>query len=171
MSEILMAAQRGSLEQIGLAISSGSSLADVNCDGETALALAAKHGHSQCVEALATARGVKVVDRWGRTPLMLAAIGGHLDCVRFLLGKMEHEDVCAKDFDGRSALMLSARHGRAECAGELLHKSRLQDCDLRGLNALEIAKKLGHAQIVEILKDGAPNVGKSDAFLASVFGR
>lgn len=147
ISDLLIAAERGALDKIVAAMGRGASLAEANADGETALALAAKHGHSACVQALATARGVKVVDRWGRTPLMLAAIGGHLECLEVILAKMEPASALAKDFDGRSALMLAARHGHLMCAQALAPHSRASDCDLRGLDALAIARKLGHSEV------------------------
>ena len=68
----------------------GANVDAVNDDGQTALMLAAEHGHTVIVNALAGTHGANVnavnavnaVNRGGMTALMLAAEHGHTDTER-----------------------------------------------------------------------------------------
>jgi hypothetical protein len=78
---------------------------------ESALGLAAHHGHAKLVQAL-IAQHVPLNDRadWGWTPLMRAAMTGHLDALNLLLSA--GADKSLKDEDGLTALDHARKKGQ-----------------------------------------------------------
>lgn len=74
--------------------------------GETAMMLAALHGHLDSVRLL---RGLGAeVNRTGWTPLHYAATNGHVEVVRYLLD--EHAYIDAQSPNRTTPLMMAARH-------------------------------------------------------------
>lgn len=87
-----------------------SSVADQ--DGQTALLLAAAHGHESVVEVLAAeSSSVNRGDGSGRTPLAAAAAAGHIAAVSALVRAAAGVNLDAQDEDGCSALHLAALRG------------------------------------------------------------
>eukprot|EP01047_Picozoa_sp_COSAG01_P053119 COSAG01_NODE_5657_length_4114_cov_58.182565_4_plen_170_part_00 len=82
-------------------------------DGQTALLLAAAHGHESVVEVLAAeSSSVNRGDGSGRTPLAAAAAAGHIAAVSALFRAAAGElNLDAQDEDGCSALHLAALRG------------------------------------------------------------
>ena len=104
-------------------------------------------------------RGADVdsLDRYGQTALMVAARIGHLEAVRVLVDAAAHLDHTAKY--GLSALMLATLNDREAIARLLVDAGA--DTQIRGSGApgfadktaLDLAKDLGGAAIVELLSD------------------
>ena len=68
-----------------LVVDMGASVNAGNCDGRTALHLAAAEGHHEVVKFLLKCRAdVNAQDRWGGTPLQDATRGGHRRVARLL---------------------------------------------------------------------------------------
>jgi len=120
-------------------------------DGWTALMLAARAGHAQCLELLLRA-GANVdhekSDGW--TALMFAANAGYTQCLALLLS--EGASVDHADSDGWTALMLAARAGHAQCLELLLSKgANVNHAKPNGSTALMMAAQGGHAQCLALL--------------------
>lgn len=92
-----------------------------NCDGTTALQLAAVHGHVECVRMLATWHAVDHLDHAdnrGATALSCAIREGHASVVRALVDhRASAENV---DAEGHTVLMLACMQGSGEIASTLL---------------------------------------------------
>ena len=68
-------------------------IADGNADGNTAMHLAAAHGHVHCMgQFLAAHVDINAQTRSGDTPPMMAAHGGHLACVAAI--HVQRKDGC-----------------------------------------------------------------------------
>jgi len=91
---VLVAADRGRLNQTMALLDKGASVNAANSDGGTLLHLAANHGHDELTEALIV-RGANVnaQDKQGNTPLHLAAIGDHDKTVRKLIAGGAKSDI------------------------------------------------------------------------------
>ncbi|RPH65482.1 MAG: ankyrin repeat domain-containing protein [Burkholderiales bacterium] len=89
-----------------LATLAGTRVDAPNRLGETALMLAALHGHLDSVKLLA-GRGAEV-NRSGWTPLHYAATNGHAEVVRYLLE--QHAYIDAQSPNRTTPLMMAARH-------------------------------------------------------------
>ncbi|GAQ85260.1 hypothetical protein KFL_002260160 [Klebsormidium nitens] len=95
-------------------------------DGDTALHLAALHGHAQCVEVLLS-KGASVLarDEDGAVPLHDAAASGFTDCVTLLLNAAEQQGCIeellkASDIDGDTPLHHAARGNHVAVVEQLL---------------------------------------------------
>lgn len=84
--------------------------------GETALMLAALHGHAGSVKLLIR-RGAEV-NRPGWAPLHYAASSGHADVVAYLLE--QHAYIDAQSPNRTTPLMMAARHGHREVVRQLV---------------------------------------------------
>jgi len=93
-----------------LATLTGTRVDAPNRLGETAMMLAALHGHLDSVKLLFE-RGAEV-NRSGWTPLHYAATNGHAETVRFLLER--HAYIDAQSPNRTTPLMMAARHKRPD---------------------------------------------------------
>ena len=119
---LLDAAADGKPEYVGALLKAGIPVDVTDEQGLSALLLAAKHGHSHCIEVICKegtrqAGGIDVdaIDEQGRGALLLAAKHGYHDCVRALC----HEGVGVTNEQNRGALLLAAKHGYWDCVQEL----------------------------------------------------
>ena len=146
----------------------------INKDGKTALIFAASKGNSTLVQLLAPYEA-SMSDARNYTGLMYAAMNGHPEVCKILLGA-EHGSC---DKDGRTALMIAATYNRAECCEvlapvegnrkgsffssalkiaarkghiESLRKILPYEGETYGLEALDVALREGHKEIVEELQ-------------------
>lgn len=87
---------------------------------QIALMIAAKGGHSECMQQLlAHMPAWQVsVDKEGSKALMIASLHGHAECMEALLAP--DVQIWADDFNGKTALMHAACHGGARCVALLL---------------------------------------------------
>jgi hypothetical protein len=123
----------------------------------TALALASRHGHAECVRLLldgGARKEAKAED--GSTALIHATNKGHTDCVRLLVdGGADKE---AKNAEGLTALMCAACESRVDCARLLLDRGANKEVRAHnGLTALMIATFQGHVDCVRLLLVGGAN--------------
>jgi len=111
----------------------------------TALMYAAKYGHLECVEFLAS-HEAGVCACHGKTALMHAAENGHLGCVECLV---RHE-AGIQDDDDKTALMYAAENGHLDCVMCLALQERSMKC-CQGKTALVYAAENGHFKCVKYL--------------------
>ena len=126
-----------------------------DCMGQTALALAAKHG---CARALATLAswpnaGLNATDVISMTPLHWAVLGGHTACVHVLLGARARTRTCNVG-TGNTALMHAAELGHTGIVRLLLRarcNANATNCQKRA--ALHVAAERGHVDVITQLLD------------------
>lgn len=146
----------------------------INKDGKTALIFAASKGNATLVQLLAPYEA-SMSDARNYTGLMYAAMNGHPEVCKILLGA-EHGSC---DKDGRTALMIAATYNRSECCEvlapvegnrkgsffssalkiaarkghiESLRKILPYEGETYGLEALDVALREGHSEIVDELQ-------------------
>ncbi|XP_044735383.1 ankyrin repeat domain-containing protein 50 isoform X2 [Chrysoperla carnea] len=130
--------------------------------GQTALNVAASHGHTEVVQILLTAGAdVNHADADGWTALRAAAWGGHVEVVEALL---KHGcSVDCIDADHRTALRAAAWSGHEEIVKLLIqHGADVNKTDLEGRTALIAAAYMGHSEIVEHLLDSGASIDHAD---------
>ncbi|CAJ1353959.1 unnamed protein product [Effrenium voratum] len=139
------AAERGRLEVLRIFIDRLPSLDFLNNRGETPLHYAARGGHMACVVALLHDAGRQAscdagaIDSNGWNLLMHACVSGHLDLVNLLLQNREgqHPDLAFTPLDVNHA-------------------------DLGGVNALCVAAREGHWQLLPSLVLSGSNTAAKD---------
>jgi ankyrin repeat protein len=121
-------------------------------DQSLALHKAAKAGKAEEVRRLLNAGSdVEARDGAGMTPLYLAASEGHQEVVELLLNHGAY--VNARDAVlGASPLQRAATFGHAEVVRVLLERGADVNFGSSGESALQLAKKRGFSQVVEILR-------------------
>jgi ankyrin repeat protein len=136
-----------------------------NCDGSTALHLAAYNGHSECIRFFLTEAKCDINAKLeGFTALHLAARNRHTESVRLLLAD-EKCDINAKKDDECIALHLAARYGYPEWAARLIAEKK---CDINAKNgdgwAVLHTARYEHIECVEDKKN--PAIGETAFDLA-----
>jgi ankyrin repeat protein len=123
-----------------------------DCDGWTALLLAAVGGHTQMVGVLL--RNGAIVDfrlDGEQTPLMLAAMNGHAAVVTMLV-KEGNADVHLRGSDGTTSLMVAASNDRDDAVLALLDAGAdIEAKDNRGESVLSHAARQKHQMMVALL--------------------
>ena len=124
---------------------------------DTALFIAARHGHAALVQAaVAAGADLKLLNRFGSTALMGPAYRGHVDVVRMLLGTsidLQH----VNDL-GWTALLETIALGqdgpRHRQVVQLLIDagSDAQARDRDGSSALQLAQRRGQDEVVRLLR-------------------
>lgn len=121
-------------------------------DGVTGLMSAAFNGDLEICQTLvskgACTNSTELINQ--RTSLMFAAQGGHTEVVEFLLN--EKADPTMKDSDGSTAMMWAALAGKAPTVRCLATKAGADAKNSEGLNALQIAEKIGHVEVIAALR-------------------
>lgn len=109
----------GNHRQVKIAISAGVDLSSVDENKHTALHIAAKAGHAECVEALAKAGVDKnAVGSWGETAAVLAALKGSAQVLDALA--RHGADMNLGDEDGDTPAQFAAAGGAADCLAVLI---------------------------------------------------
>ncbi|XP_075596859.1 ankycorbin isoform X3 [Balearica regulorum gibbericeps] len=134
--------------------------------GHSALHLAAKNSHPDCIKRLLQSKcPADSTDNSGKTALHYAAACGCLQAVQLLC---EHKcPINVKDLDGNIPLLLAVQNGHTEVCKYLLdHGADINTRDKNGRTALIIACEAGCLNMVEaFLRKGA------DVSLVDVFGQ
>ena len=111
---------RGDVAAIGALLDHGAAIDGRDRYGQTALMLAAHHGHEAVVEMLIDAgAALDVTAKYGLSALMLAVVAGHDECARRLAAAGADRTlrgVGAPGFAGKTAADLAAARGRTELA-------------------------------------------------------
>ncbi|EPY77160.1 hypothetical protein CB1_001305005 [Camelus ferus] len=120
-------------------------------EGNAALHLAAKNGHSPAVWVLLTQwQEVNETNENGETPFFLAVEGGHEECSKVLLAA--GSDINIPNKLSISALQTAARNGHASLVSFLLSENvDLHHKVERQQTPLHIAADLGNVELVETL--------------------
>ncbi|XP_006875441.1 PREDICTED: ankycorbin isoform X1 [Chrysochloris asiatica] len=119
--------------------------------GHSALHLAAKNSHHECLRKLLQFKcPAEGIDSSGKTALHYAAAQGCLQAVQVLC---EHKSpVNIKDLDGNIPLLLAVHNGHSEVCRFLLdHGADVNSRDKNGRTALMLACETGSCNIVEAL--------------------
>ncbi|XWX00580.1 hypothetical protein V2A60_008601 [Cordyceps javanica] len=154
MTPLHRAAQQGHIEVVNLLQKRLAGVDVKNCDGTTALWLAAKGGYPEIVTILLehTKTDRNSADDLGRSPLSVAAENGKVAVVEVLLGDAS-VDPAWEDMDRETPLYLAASNGHKE-AVELLARAAphtLDYPDMFGSTPLIEAASKGHLEIVRWL--------------------
>ncbi|CAK7303876.1 RAI14 [Vulpes lagopus] len=124
--------------------------------GHSALHLAAKNSHHECIRKLLQSKcPAESVDSSGKTALHYAAAQGCLQAVQVLC---EHKSpINLKDLDGNIPLLLAVQNGHSEVCRFLLdHGADVNSRDKSGRTALMLACEISSSNIVEaLIKKGA----------------
>lgn len=124
--------------------------------GHSALHLAAKNSHHECVRKLLQSKcPAESIDSSGKTALHYAAAQGCLQAVQALC---EHKSpLNLKDLDGNIPLLLAVQSGHSEVCRFLLdHGADVNSRDKNGRTALMVACEIGSSNTVEaLIKKGA----------------
>nr|XP_035963333.1 ankycorbin isoform X5 [Halichoerus grypus] len=124
--------------------------------GHSALHLAAKNSHHECIRKLLQSKcPAESVDSSGKTALHYAAAQGCLPAVQALC---EHKSpINLKDLDGNIPLLLAVQNGHSEVCRFLLdHGADVNSRDKNGRTALMLACEISSSNIVEaLIKKGA----------------
>lgn len=149
---LIFAVKENHVECVKLLLGKEARIADKY--GWTALMEAAEKNNQECVKLL-MGKEAGMQDNDGWTALIVAAFWNHPDCVSLLLDKekrMQNKQSC-------TALMYAAHKNHPECAALLVKEER----DVRttrelfgfqpGSTALDIARGMGHHDVVSILSE------------------
>ncbi len=121
-----------------------------NCEGDTPLHIACRHGDAASAEVLLD-HGANPVEKnvRKRTPVHLAAIHGRASCLRLLSGKITESEINAPDHQDKSPLYWAIRNDHEECARTLLTMPKAgkkspawwskRDCDMTLLHLAVLA--------------------------------
>uniref|UniRef100_A0A336KWP8 CSON012661 protein n=1 Tax=Culicoides sonorensis TaxID=179676 RepID=A0A336KWP8_CULSO len=139
-------------------------------NGQTALNIAARNGHTEIVKVLLNfiqgerSRGVEVnhPDRDGWTPLRSASWGGHTEIVKILIAHPACK-IDRADREGRTALRAAAWSGNEDIVKILIQAgANVNSIDKQGRTSLIAASYMGHYDIVEILLENGADVNHTD---------
>ena len=96
-----------------------------NKDGNSALLLAAKSKHEDCVRELIDCKAdVWFINKIGQNLLMIAAEQGLLDTVKYCLSHGNVTQIVASDDDGKTALFYAYRNNHIKCIEALLDNDK-----------------------------------------------
>lgn len=163
-----LACQNGYSDMVQTLLDVGADLGAKDSDGNTALLVALKRGHGNCVILLLRAIasefwGIKpddVVTQFGETALHLACQKGYLDLVQTLLDV--GADPGRSTICGDSPLHLAALEGHAEVVKLLLEAGAQKDSlTSNGGTALHLAAWKGHRGVVDLLLKTGIDVNKA----------
>ncbi|XP_042307683.1 ankycorbin isoform X1 [Sceloporus undulatus] len=141
----------------------GADVASQDGTGHSALHLAAKNSHPDCIKRLLQAKCPSdSTDNSGKTALHYAAACGCLQVVQLLC---EHKcPVNIKDADGNIPLLLAVQNEHTEVGKYLLeHGADINSRDKNGRTPLMLACEAGNLNIVDVLIQKGADVNLVDA--------
>lgn len=155
-TDLLRAAREGDEASVRAAISRREDIDAAGSLGRTGLMEAALYGQAAIVDSLANAScDVNATDsRYGMTPLMFASCSDSPNSIQFLLAHGANLET--KSNVGLTALLYAVRESAPSAVGTLLTLGAESSATTEdGLSAIQYAEKLGHRNIVSMLKTGA----------------
>ncbi|CAE7573135.1 SKOR, partial [Symbiodinium sp. CCMP2456] len=154
------AAAEGNMEQVELLLRKRVSIDTANCDGRTAMHVAAAEGRENVIKALVKAEGnVNLQDRWKGTPLRDAVLGKFSAVTEILID--QNADLNLED--PATALCDAASSGNLMALKELIEVKidpNSGDYDLR--TALHLAASEGKLEVISFLLDSRANPNFKD---------
>lgn len=156
-AQLLYAAENGQVDKLYTLLAQKDVNVDcANSSAVTALFLAAKEGHEECVrlllEAGACVDGIGVVEN-ALTPLWVATYAGHKNCVERLVQAGANLNTKFPE----TPLYIAAREGRTDCLKILIEAGSCVNVrNNRGQNPLHIACSEVHETCVELLVSEMP---------------
>jgi len=152
ISPFLQLVKEGDAAKVAEGLSSGISGGVVDEEGVSALMMAANAGSLEtCKALLGKDADVNLAEpKNGRTALMFAAQGGHSNIAKLLVDS--GADVSKVDSEGSTALMWAAVANKAQTAEYLAACGSKDQCNKEGLSAAAVAEKMGHKDVVAVLK-------------------
>jgi len=151
-AQLLFAAENGHVDKLSALLAEKDVKVDCpNSSAVTALFLAAKEGHEECLRLLLEA-GARVdgigLGNTALSPLWVATYAGHKNCVERLVKAGANLDTKFPE----TPLFIAAREGRADCLKILIEAgSNVNVKNNRGQNPMHIACSEVHESCVELL--------------------
>ncbi|KAJ6656091.1 hypothetical protein lerEdw1_004140 [Lerista edwardsae] len=137
-----LAASKGHGECLRIMLTHGVDVSALDGTGHSALHLAAKNNHLDCVKRLL---------QDGHIPLQLAVQNGHSEVCKYLLE--QGADINSRDKNGRTAMMLACEAGNLSIAEVLIRKGADTTlADALGHNALHYSKISKNTGIQNLLQ-------------------
>lgn len=161
-TQLLFAAENGHVEKLHALLAQKDVKVDCpNSAAVTALFLAAKEGHEECVKLLLEA-GASVdgigLENTALSPLWVATYAGHKNCVDRLVKAGANLNTKSPE----TPLFIAAREGRADCLKILIEAgSNVNVKNNRGQNPMHIACSEVHESCVELLVSNKGVGGRS----------
>jgi len=159
--ELLEAAQNGDLGDLKRLKVKRANLLSADYDGRTALIIAAKYGHLDCVKFLAgvTGQNINVQDNDHRTALSEAILADHKPVVDFLKAKgatlmddQKGSSLCKAAYSGDLGALKQAKKDG----------TNLSTADYDGRTAMHLAACAGHAEIISWLAENGAQINATD---------
>ncbi len=152
-----VAAWKGHGEIVKLLLESKADVNAANIYSATALIVASQNGHTEIIKALLEAKAdANAAHANGRTALMQAAYSGNTEIVKLLLEAGADVDAKGRS-TGITALWQAAMNGHTETVKALLEAkadvNAKAHLDGKDYTPLSIAKMMGRAEIVKLLKE------------------
>jgi ankyrin repeat protein len=146
---LLVAVCRGHLDVVRYLLAQGSAATRRNNNNDSALHLAAFHGHADVAAVFLTAEAQTLRNFSGDTPLTLAAFSGHAAVVKMLL----HAGSDSRSVNGNddSALHLAAFNGNAEIVALFVDVVDVGAKNKSGDTPMTLACYAGHLDVVRLL--------------------
>jgi ankyrin repeat protein len=159
-----LAARRGTLPILRelLLADGGPSAAAVRDDfGQTALHLAAEHGHVTAAELLlVSGSAVNAVTKSGRTPLWRAAANGFEEVARLFVRWGANRNY-ADEEGGLTPVFIASQMGHRKVVEMLLaHDADIHRGEMTGATPLYVASYSGHGQVVRALLERDADVNR-----------
>jgi ankyrin repeat protein len=168
---LMLAATLGDDELMRTLLENGADPNKRDCDGATALIVAARHGRLQAVRTLlhAPATKVNLKDTRGHNALSAAAAQGHLDICDLLLGFGDAHLERQSPVKSKHPLLLAARQGHSPIC-ELIIKQGvdIDIADSDGRTALWHAAERGQTECCEWLIDAGANPNHVSTYCGSI---
>ena len=164
--EWFYAVHSGDLEEVQRLITEGADVNTTNCDGDTALMVAARRNDSHMTSLLLRGTNANYMTRDSCTgALMVAVQKGHSEVVKYLLSDSRIRHLSLSDNRGDAVLMHAAEAGCVESVKAILrHSVDTNALFSGGSTPLMKAADRGHAEVVKVLLDAGakPDITDED---------
>ncbi len=173
LSPVEKAAITGDNEALKQLIANGANINTVNnTDNRTPVLLAARYGHTACLQSLLNAGAIiGKGDSNNNTPLHLAAENGHLDCVKLLQNAGANINQC--NLSGLTPLHLAAEHKHHDTVQHFLSTPGISSGLLSSFTKAiiaEDAEKLEDELKTPIGLDDTDTTGRTPLHWAAIVG-